>query len=193
MPSTIRDLTELTAVAADDYFLVSDTSDVTNRDKRISRTNLLASAVFVSGTPTAGRVASWLNATTVQDGGFAVSDIARLSVANTFTASILTTSIGTNRNAVNNDSVLAIPGGSGLFLLSVSSNAQTSGVISFRAASGPYCVGLVLGTNVVVTTGVLTGTTGTTGKMTVSAATDGNIYVENRLGSTQTLRCLVIS
>lgn len=41
MPSTIRDLTELTAVAVDDYILISDTSDVVNRDKRISKANLV--------------------------------------------------------------------------------------------------------------------------------------------------------
>lgn len=45
MPSTIRDLTELTAVAVDDYFLVSDTSDLTNRDKKISQINLLGADV----------------------------------------------------------------------------------------------------------------------------------------------------
>jgi hypothetical protein len=59
MPSTIRDLTELTAVAVDDYFVVSDTSDVTNRDKRISQTNLI---------------------------GFPAADISRLSVAQSFSA-----------------------------------------------------------------------------------------------------------
>lgn len=42
MPSTIRDLTELTVVATDDYLLISDTSDVVNRDKRISKSNLLS-------------------------------------------------------------------------------------------------------------------------------------------------------
>tara|TARA_R110002153_G_scaffold128778_1_gene277367 strand:+ start:297 stop:1679 length:1383 start_codon:yes stop_codon:yes gene_type:complete len=36
-------------------------------------------------------------------------------------------------------------------------------------------------------TGVLTGTTGTSGKMTVSCATDGLIYVENRTGSSKTV------
>jgi hypothetical protein len=59
MPSTIRDLTELTTIAVDDYFVISDTSDVTNRDKRISQANLL---------------------------GFTQSDIGRLSIAQTYTA-----------------------------------------------------------------------------------------------------------
>jgi hypothetical protein len=50
MPSTIRDLTELTTVATDDYILISDTSDVTNRDKRISITNLQSGVVKTTGT-----------------------------------------------------------------------------------------------------------------------------------------------
>jgi hypothetical protein len=86
MPSTIRDLTELTAVAVDDYLLISDTSDVTNRDKRISTSNLQAGVVKPAGTPVAGRVASWASASQIQDGGFAVSDISRLSTAQSMTA-----------------------------------------------------------------------------------------------------------
>jgi hypothetical protein len=86
MPSTIRDLTELTAVAVDDYLLISDTSDLTNRDKRISTANLQLGVAKKTGTPVAGRVASWADANTVNDGGFATSDIARLSQAQTFAA-----------------------------------------------------------------------------------------------------------
>jgi hypothetical protein len=50
MPSTIRDLTELTTVAVDDYILISDTSDVTNRDKRISKANLVGANITGGGT-----------------------------------------------------------------------------------------------------------------------------------------------
>lgn len=49
MPSTIRDLTELTVIAPDDYLLISDTSDVVNRDKRISRLNLIGGALTGGG------------------------------------------------------------------------------------------------------------------------------------------------
>lgn len=49
MPSTIRDLTELTTVAVDDYLLINDTSDLTNRDKRISRANLIGGALTGGG------------------------------------------------------------------------------------------------------------------------------------------------
>jgi hypothetical protein len=50
MPSTIRDLSELTAVAPDDYLVISDTSDVTNRDKRISKANLVGATITGGGT-----------------------------------------------------------------------------------------------------------------------------------------------
>jgi hypothetical protein len=42
-------------------------------------------------------------------------------------------------------------------------------------------------TNVTLTTGVLTGTTGSVGDITISAATDGKIYVENRSGLSRIL------
>ena len=43
-------------------------------------------AAFKTGAPTAGRVASWSDANTVQDAGYAATDVARLSVAQTFAA-----------------------------------------------------------------------------------------------------------
>lgn len=46
-----------------------------------------ANAVDVSGTPTAGRTVEWTDANTIEDAGFATSDIARLSQAQTFAES----------------------------------------------------------------------------------------------------------
>jgi hypothetical protein len=43
-----------------------------------------------------------------------------------------------------------------------------------------------------VTTGILTGTTGTDVKVTISCHTDGKIYIENRLGGTRTFAVLVV-
>lgn len=43
-------------------------------------------AALKTGAPTAGRVASWSDANTVQDAGYAATDVARLSVAQTFAA-----------------------------------------------------------------------------------------------------------
>jgi hypothetical protein len=186
MPSTIRDLTELTAVAVDDYFLVSDTSDVVNRDKRISQANMLGFAAIRSGNPVAGRVASWLNGTQIQDGGFAVSDIARLSVAQSYTA-LVTGAAGfrTFAATVNDQSFydFAYTGQGGLFATAISGGANTNRYLlaAFRANSSPNMSAMSIGSDILVSTATPTGTTGTNGKATFSA-TSGHIYIENRLG-----------
>ena len=61
-----------------------------------------------------------------------------------------------------------------------------------RYRSTPSITSFLIGSNTVVTTGVLAGTTGTDGRFTVSAHTDGRIYVENRTGSSRTVYALVI-
>ena len=43
------------------------------------------------------------------------------------------------------------------------------------------------GANTELTTGVLSGTTGTDTKLTISSASDGNVYIENRTGATRSL------
>ena len=73
MPAYVADLTELTLPAANDFMLVSDTSDPTNRDKKMQ----LQRVALKTGTPVAGRLASWTDANQIQDGGFLVSDFAR--------------------------------------------------------------------------------------------------------------------
>ena len=62
-----------------------------------------------------------------------------------------------------------------------------------------WCVnGAVVGTRISgsstfeVTTGALTGTTGTDAKFTISPHSDGKIYVENRLGATRTFSLTMI-
>lgn len=101
MPSTIRDLTELTAVATDDYLLISDTSDLTNRDKRIAVSNLQSGVAKKIGTPVAGRVAAWFDANTVSDALINTSDIARLGTVQTLTA-LKTFSAGLNLGQATN-------------------------------------------------------------------------------------------
>ena len=57
--------------------------------------------------------------------------------------------------------------------------------VFYDAVSGTaYCSLLVGTSNVEVQTGVLSGSTGTDGKFTISAHTDGKVYFENRCGST---------
>ena len=62
---------------------------------------------------------------------------------------------------------------------------NTGALISFDAMTGTaYCSIIASSGSIETRTGALSGTTGTDGKLTVSAHTDGKIYLENRLGST---------
>ena len=79
------------------------------------------------------------------------------------------------------------PGASGFLMVAITEGGEsnyffgwarpaTSGTVQINTiATGPS-------TNVVATTGELTGTTGTDTKMTISAHSDGKIYIENRRG-----------
>jgi len=79
-------------------------------------------------------------------------------------------------------------------LYAISVAVTTYAIINFRIAStSARCVGMVLGADTEVTTGALTGSTGTDGKTTISAHTDGKIYVENRIGASRTLGIIFIS
>ena len=74
-----------------------------------------------------------------------------------------------------------------------------SGFVEFAAAgsttafgygyvsTGSSATAIAVGTNGTLSTGILTGTTGTDGKLNVSVHTDGMLYVENRRGSTQSV------
>lgn len=73
MPAYVSNLNELTAPAANDYVLVSDTSDAVDRDKKMQ----LAKMAIKNGTPTAGRLASWTDANFLQDAGFLTTDVVR--------------------------------------------------------------------------------------------------------------------
>lgn len=58
--------------------------------------------------------------------------------------------------------------------------ATTTGSAAYESSAVPECISLTAGGDFEVATGVLSGTTGTNDKVTVSAASDGKIYVENR-------------
>lgn len=58
--------------------------------------------------------------------------------------------------------------------------ATTTGSVAYESSAVPECILLTGGGDLEVTTGVLSGTTGTNNKVTVSTHTDGKIYVENR-------------
>jgi len=75
-------------------------------------------------------------------------------------------------------------------MLSLAGNAATAGaaLIHYRAGDASAFVNILAeaGVNVTGTTGVLTGTTGVDGELTISAdSTDPKLYIENRTGSTR--------
>lgn len=80
-------------------------------------------------------------------------------------------------------------------LVITSSGAGTESAMIWARANGSPAtqdVGSARGSAVNITTGVLAGTTGTDGKVTVSAASDGKIYIENRLGGSRTFSFLPV-
>lgn len=73
----------------------------------------------------------------------------------------------------------------GVVIVGGNTSAAQNGLLAFRVGSGGSMTSLSVTANLNVTTGALTGTTGTVGKLTVSADTATNrLYIENRLGST---------
>lgn len=57
--------------------------------------------------------------------------------------------------------------------------------IMFRADASAFGIASYLGSNAVLTTGALAGTTGTDTKFNISIHTDGKIYIENRRGGSR--------
>ena len=190
MPSTIRDLNELAAPATNDYLIVSDTSDVVDRDKKL----LVGKFPLKNGTPVAGRVTSWTDANQVQDAGYATTDVAKITGSNTFTGTQFATSFGCLQGAsLASGTAISIVAASGLFIIALSNRAQSGGIFAFRTAATIYCTTLVAGTDLNVVNGVLNGSTGAAGKLNVGVHTDGRIYIENQLGTTQSVRLLIIA
>ena len=99
-------------------------------------------------------------------------------------------------SAVDDDTAIIIPtpdnetngGNYGSIVITIAGNAAYSGIIGYRGESSPACYIIAGAASITVTTGVLTGTTGVDTELTVSAHSDGNLYIENRLGSTQNVQ-----
>lgn len=58
-----------------------------------------------------------------------------------------------------------------------------SAIVAYRAQGSPQTVGMFTGTLTSTTIGALTGTTGADGELTISAADDNKLYIENRTGA----------
>jgi hypothetical protein len=67
-----------------------------------------------------------------------------------------------------------------------------NGLYHFHPATG---LSLIAGgnTNILLTTGILAGTTGTDANFNISSHTDGNLYLENRMGSSRIVNVAVFA
>lgn len=84
------------------------------------------------------------------------------------------------------DSVFVVPMPVGLVsvgTLVMASTGDAYGTFCFRPRNSPFMYS-ISSAGLTTTTGVLTGTTGADGAVTLSAGGDNSIYVENRLGAT---------
>jgi hypothetical protein len=95
---------------------------------------------------------------------------------------------------ISDDGVASIPlvNGFGYIFLAAQDTSNIIGRIYFRTTSSPSTIAESVGSLVDVTTGALTGTTGTDGRVTVSAA-DGRIYIENRSGAGRTFMIVILA
>lgn len=81
-----------------------------------------------------------------------------------------------------------------LILRSGGAQSTIFGMFTYAAVSGTaYCYSWVVGSATVAATGALSGTTGTDTKVTVSAHTDGKIYIENRSGGQQSFAWQILA
>lgn len=96
---------------------------------------------------------------------------------------VLSPAFGTIAAYINDDTAFLFTLGFSIAILVICSTWNTLNSIVWVSPSGNQSAGLLLGAGVNVATGILTGTTGTDGKVTVSCYTNGKVYIENRMGS----------
>lgn len=113
----------------------------------------------------------------------------------TTASSVKTTGVRSNSVSINDDTVFSFtpPFTSGFVLVHTANGAATKRVMAQYCTSGAAVMSAInIGTDYNTATGALTGTTGTDTKVTVSAHTDGKIYIENRIGATATYNYTIL-
>jgi hypothetical protein len=109
--------------------------------------------------------------------------------------SLLQTGYYTTRATIANDSVTTVAAPAGnltamlhLFPATVPAAGSPAGIYWVRATASPSIlqVSATTTTNVTLSTGVKTGTSGIVGNLTISPASDGLVYIENRTGASLT-------
>lgn len=160
-------------------------------DTKISQLTTLAAASVASG--------DWIPIVDVSDTSMAATGttkkmpatIAFNNLNNNFSASqtvqggVVATNFRTTTFSIAQDNVqIVTPAGAiGIIMFSVNFFPAAGGIVMYRAASSPFCSVVAGGADLEVTTGILSGTTGNNNKITVSAHTNGNIYIEQRRAS----------
>jgi hypothetical protein len=86
----------------------------------------------------------------------------------------------------NNEAISFFPEREHGFVMLTSDSVVSNGMFWYRVGASPNLQQVYAAVDLNNTTGVLNGTTGVNGKATISAANDGKIYIENRLGATRT-------
>ena len=127
-----------------------------------------------------------------------ISEFALTEAANTFTQAQIMPTVRTGvTGSVADNGVYSFTPTKAIGLLVLAPQGTTGsmgailGLIYFDTGT-PATATLVVGASVNITTGALTGTTGTDAKITVSAHTDGKIYIENRIGGARNWAYLVL-
>lgn len=121
---------------------------------------------------------------------FSVNDAGTAAAAGGFTGQNLT---------IADDGVasLALPAGMKAAIVAVNGNTASvpTGLLWARVDSTPATTSLAMANNTTttLTTGALTGTTGTDGNWTISANSDGKVYIENRSGSSRAITVTFLS
>ena len=211
----ISGLPELLAAVGDDWLEIEEAA--TGLSYRIKKANLIGAiltgggtiatgghtitvpasgtAALKTGTPTEGNLAAWADANTVQDAGVALSAMALLGTEQTWTATQTFSAIRTgDTGPILDDNVVVLSAAPNpcMILFFPTSGATPSVIAMFRpAAPASQLVATNNDTQVSVTTGVLTGTTGTDGLVNLSCS-GGNVYVENRRGFGIQYRYLIL-
>ncbi len=101
----------------------------------------------------------------------------------------------TNSLSINDDAATSFtpPFTSGFVFVHTSNGDANNRLIAQYCTSGTALMSSVnIGTTYNTATGTLAGTTGTDTKITVSAHTDGKIYIENRSGATATINVTIL-
>ena len=92
--------------------------------------------------------------------------------------------------SIADDAVESFAGVYGTLIINTNQDVNVCGTFAIRSGAGPFINSYAKGSAVETSTSTLTGTTGTNGKFTVSASSSSVIYLENRTGSTLTVRAI---